>query len=636
MGKVVMPKNSALESEIKAALSIYYEANDWIKNSDFVEKLKTIIGSDQYHSSYTKKVQMTSYFGFTEWEDPTNPQSRRRITESGKRFYKAWENGDKNGMISELVYSIENTVFGRNNCGCSDSDSDVEIPSIFIRTVLSMGYLTYSEFAYLLWQMEDCGKNYTDAISELINVRNQGTLILVVSAKKYTDAKPIMMLIRWGLLAEDGKIGGSTKITIPKAIKDTYGDRLRHMKIYNVDKFKNESTLPNSPDDLSSEDISSLDEYERAARYLANYAEQNEISVTDLSVINKTRSDFIERFGPEKLAVISDDDLLSKMFYTQGEDNTQSLCGWIEVNRDCRSHFGSISGGSAYKFGLFQRQDNGKWQTGSAQKPIDLSPEEALTRGKAIRDALIKGCSIIENSALETKEDYEKLDDKLREEISNEYAYYNWAWFQKYFSMIFPEKLSSYHNNDWQFHILRCLGIQPSEKFYGRSGQIALVQRRGNWIYRQFYDIMKSRFGGVKQFLKLESVDTGVNYANIWEQNSVVGIGYSSVGSLEEMRDEDGTIIKSVLTEKLKETYFANDDKAASRKASELIRFYESNKDTVVVVMDGENLLGLVDELGNYIYDDSSYISHTKTGRWIKPFGVNERLPHSTEGNRSA
>lgn len=635
MGKVVMPKNSALENEIKAALGIYYEANDWIKNGDFVEKLKSIIGSDQYHSSYTKKVQMTSYFGFTEWEDYSNPQSRRRITESGKRFYKAWENNDEDGMLSELVYSIENTVFGRNNCGCSDSDSDVEIPSIFIRTVLTMGYLTYSEFAYLLWQMEDCGQNYTDAVNELRHIRSQGNLTLDDSAKKYTDAKPIMMLIRWGLLSEDGKIGGSTKIVIPNTIKEKYGDRLSRIKIYNVDKFKTESVLPNTPDDSEIEDDSLLDEYERAARYLAKYAEQNDIHTTELSAINKTRSDFIEKFGPEKLAAITDDELLSKMFYTQGEDNTQSLCGWIEMNRDCRSHFGSISGGSAYKFGLFQRQDNGKWQAGSAQKPIDLTHEEALVRGKAIRDALVKGCSIIESSTLETKEDYEHLDDRLREEISNEYAYYNWAWFQKYFSIIFAEKLSSFHNNDWQLHILRCLGIKPSEKYYGRSGQIALVQRHGNWIYRQFFDIMKSRFGGIKQFLRIEAVNAGVNYASVWEQNSVVGVGYSSVGSLEEFRDEDGTIIKTGLVEKLKETYFSNDDRSASRKASELIRFYESNKDSIIVVMDGEHLLGMVDELGNYSYDDSSNTSHTKTGRWIKPFSDGESLPHSAEGNRS-
>lgn len=240
MGKVVMPKNSAVEEEIKAALGIYYEADDWVKNGDFTDKLKLLIGADQYHSSYTKKVQMTSYFGFTEWEDYSNAQSRRRITESGKRFYLAWINDDKEKMLEEIVFSIEHTVFGRNNCGCSDSDSDVEIPSIFLRTLLSVGYLTYTEFAYLLWLMEDCGKNYTDALKEMTVARSRGNIQLSEEAKRYTDAKPIMMLIRWGLLAEDGKVGASTRIVIPPNILSKYGERLKALKIYNVDKVDEE------------------------------------------------------------------------------------------------------------------------------------------------------------------------------------------------------------------------------------------------------------------------------------------------------------------------------------------------------------------------------------------------------------
>lgn len=236
MGKVVMPKNSAVPEEIQAALKIYYEANDWLKNDEFIQKLKDIIGGDQYHSSYTKKVQMLSYFGFTIWEDISKAQSRRRITESGKRFYRAWESNNNDALLNELMYSLEHTVFGRNNCGCSDSDSDIEIPSIFIRAVLELKYLTYSEFAFLLWKMEDCGTNYTDALNELKVVRSQDNLALTEEAKRYTDAKPIMMLIRWGFLAEDGKIGASTKIVINNSVLSKFNKRLHSLKIYNVDK----------------------------------------------------------------------------------------------------------------------------------------------------------------------------------------------------------------------------------------------------------------------------------------------------------------------------------------------------------------------------------------------------------------
>lgn len=236
MGKVVMPKNSAVESEIKAALKIYYDSGDWMKNDEFTTKLKDLIGGDQYHSSYTKKVQMTSYFGFTTWENYSNSQSRRKITETGKRFYEAWENDDKDAMLEEIMLSLEHTVFGRNNCGCSDSDSDIEIPSLFIRTLIELDYLLYNEFAYMLWRMEDCAVNYTDALNELKEVRTNGTLSLNEDAKRYTDAKPIAMLIRWGFLAENGKIGNSTKIVLSDDVSKKYMARLRNLKIYNVDK----------------------------------------------------------------------------------------------------------------------------------------------------------------------------------------------------------------------------------------------------------------------------------------------------------------------------------------------------------------------------------------------------------------
>lgn len=55
MGKIVMPKNSALLNEIESVLQIYYEADDWLPNDEYKAKLKSMIGDDQYSSSYTKK-----------------------------------------------------------------------------------------------------------------------------------------------------------------------------------------------------------------------------------------------------------------------------------------------------------------------------------------------------------------------------------------------------------------------------------------------------------------------------------------------------------------------------------------------------------------------------------------------------
>ena len=230
MGKIVMPKNSALLEEVEAVLKIYNEAGSWISNEEYKERLKAMIGNDQYESSYTKKAQITSYFGFTEWEDIENVRSLRRITKRGQSFYNNIISKNFAGVIEDLMVSLEQVTFGRGNFGCPDSDSDIEPPVVFVRCAMEMGYLTYKEYAYLLWKLEDCGGNYTDAKRELLDYRNGSGFELPKEAQKYTDAKPIMVLIRWGFLAEtEGK--GVKQIIIPKPILDKYSNRISNLKI---------------------------------------------------------------------------------------------------------------------------------------------------------------------------------------------------------------------------------------------------------------------------------------------------------------------------------------------------------------------------------------------------------------------
>jgi 5-methylcytosine-specific restriction enzyme B len=238
VGKIVMPKNSALLNEIESVLQIYYEAGDWLPNDVYKQKLKEMIGDAQYSSSYTKKAQITSYFGFTVWEDFSNRQSRRKITESGKRFYLAIQSDNQDAILEELMCSFETVKFGRDNCGVSESNSDVEPPSVFIRAALDLDYLTYKEFAYILWSLEDKGGNYTDTIAEVRQARGDNGLNIPEAAQKYTDAKPIMILVRWGFLAEGDTVGGARKITIAPIALDRYRKRLSNLKIYNIDMDK--------------------------------------------------------------------------------------------------------------------------------------------------------------------------------------------------------------------------------------------------------------------------------------------------------------------------------------------------------------------------------------------------------------
>lgn len=257
MGKIVMPKNSALLNEIEAVLKIYYEANDWLANDVYKTKLKQMIGDDQYSSSYTKKAQITSYFGFTEWQDIKNPQSLRRITDAGKRMYEALVANDESAIQEVLMTALETVKFGRSNFGCPESDSDIEPPALFIRASIDLGYLTYREFAYLLWKLEDIGANYTDSLLDIRRFRTQGQVDLGEEAQKYADCKPIMILARWGFLSEDVETSGGKHIIINPTVRQRFDSRLRNLKIYNIDMDCADSQIDDnrSKDNLNADTV---------------------------------------------------------------------------------------------------------------------------------------------------------------------------------------------------------------------------------------------------------------------------------------------------------------------------------------------------------------------------------------------
>lgn len=384
--------------------------------------------------------------------------------------------------------------------------------------------------------------------------------------------------------------------------------------------------LVNQPLEETADDAN---EYERAAKVLTDFISESgfENPITSENV-ESVRNTFVERYNPERLAAIPDSELLDAMYYTEG-DNSDSLCCFIEMNKECRSIFGSIAGGSAYKFGLFKKKETGEWTSGSPIKPIVLSDAEALERGKEIRDALVKGVQIIKEATLDSLEAYEQLDDDLRAGVGEQF--YNWTWFHKYFAIICSDKLSCYHNSEWQNHVLYCFGIKPSSKYYARSGQIAMIENYAGLYYRQFFAAHVERFGRPITFFRIGTSGEDKNYAPEWIKRKVVGIGWNGLGSLKEYETAD-SLGKDDITDKLVELYYEDDRRTASRKAGELVRFYSTDDASVLVAADGERLLGLVDELGGYFYDASAGMAHLKPGKWHTVFGEEEKMPNKAEG----
>lgn len=450
-----MPKNSALLNEIESVLKIYYEAGDWLPNDVYKAKLKQMIGDDQYSSSYTKKAQITSYFGFTVWENITNPQSRRRITPSGKRMYEAILKQDTSSIQEVLMDSLGKVKFGRDNFGCPDSDSDVEPPSLFIRAILDLGYLTYKEFAYLLWKLEDVGANYSDSLLDIKRFRTSNGVELGEQAIKYTDCKPIMILVRWGFLVEDeNETSGGKHIRIHPEVLTKYSNRLKNLKIYNIDM-----------------NVSSLTEDNNTSALLFTpewFKNKENEFVSDNQKANELYDVFQAKFSIQRLSSLNGEDLVKYLFLGGRNDN---LCHELEYVSENNRLFASCKGGNAFKYPLHLDKDTLSWVTGTQKNPVDLTLNDAIDLAAKIRDSLVSCLQKIDEvkDNLSTMDDYLALYQDLHVIAPN---IVDSLWVMKYFHMMFPALFPVFYNYEWQAKVLNIIDKEPNATPYGRWGQI--------------------------------------------------------------------------------------------------------------------------------------------------------------------
>ena len=239
---LIIPKNNADAQTLDATLRVYYEANDWVQNSVLIDKLSSALDNlgiedeKKEPQSYTKKTQVLAYFGFITWQDVTNSQSPRRITELGKRFYETRLAKDTDKAIAILIESLSTCSFGRNVIGC-DSDSDIEAPNVFIKASLLLKGLSNNEFAFILGRMELHGEEFHDAVLKIkVNRIKDVKTYPEEAAKKWNDPKPITALKNWGFFNSDDN-------TISDKVFLKYADQLLLLRTKNTESIRFKSDI---------------------------------------------------------------------------------------------------------------------------------------------------------------------------------------------------------------------------------------------------------------------------------------------------------------------------------------------------------------------------------------------------------
>lgn len=187
--------------------------------------------------------------------------------------------------------------------------------------------------------------------------------------------------------------------------------------------------------------------------------------------IEQNRQRFVERFGPERLATMSDAELLVQMPYNR--EQIESMDRWLESKSDSvfdSTLFGSISGGAAHKFGTWQDKTSATWKRRTpGSRNIDTIDEaSALQILRERRDEALAACAVIAKA----REKQLGALDPVAFEAEIVAAAPLWgdkAWLRKYLHLIYPDRVIDIANDLWSKAALYRLGFVA-----GEGGTLAL------------------------------------------------------------------------------------------------------------------------------------------------------------------
>lgn len=340
---------------------------------------------------------------------------------------------------------------------------------------------------------------------------------------------------------------------------------------------------------------------------------------------------FSQKFGPDVLNNLDGELLLDTIFNI---GNRNGLTYWLEFKNDdeFRTYdYGSIAGGSAYKYVMFKRSHDDKWVTGSSQNQKILSLDEAVSLARELRDNLVYGADLIRqlsNSDMSLDE-FKKLQKNFNANMK--YNMNSLGWVHKYYHMIFPNVIDTFHSAKWQRHGLICCGIIPpkEDNLYEMAGHYKLIAEKCDMPISYITYAISEIFGPPVNYFRIGTGEGG-KYWHDMMSKSYVAIGWPNLGDLSLYGDNSNT--RHEIQDTLVNLYNYNYSLAIV-KSGEIVRFYKGiNTGDIVMAAAGEKIYGIGKVTGNYKYVKDRDYPHCRSVQWLKIFDEPVKLPKSNEG----
>ena len=304
---------------------------------------------------------------------------------------------------------------------------------------------------------------------------------------------------------------------------------------------------------------------------------------------------FRERFGQERLQALDGEALLNTMHAHGSQD---SLVYWLEFKSSPdfpTRQFGSISGGSALKFGLYKNKDSGEWMAGHPTNQKTLSIGDAVAIARKHRNQLIAAVAVIKELPVgASNQQYVELQNKL-DQVAPDVSPF--AWGHKYLSLLFPDKLDDFHADFIQRHaLIKLLHLPPMHPgLYVAAGRFVRLAMQMNWPINYLTGVLNERNGPARKYWRIGTkLGEGEAAQNIWPDMKAGGyaaVGWAELGDLSPVLA--GEDVKGKLAEMLIKEY-QNEPNVASRKAGEIRNFAKDmGESDVILAAEGERILGI-------------------------------------------
>ncbi|ROZ78774.1 McrB family protein [Ramlibacter sp. WS9] len=348
---------------------------------------------------------------------------------------------------------------------------------------------------------------------------------------------------------------------------------------------------------------------------------------------------FQRHFGPEILRDL-DGEALLKVMHGRADGEPRCMVSWLEFKNDeefsCKL-FGSIAGGSALKFGLYDKK--GVWLTGAANAQHPISVDQAIELARGQRGQLISGCEVLASFDPGTADDASSaaMDTAMKAAAPTLWAA---GWAHKYWSLIYPDRLDIYHTPQYQrFHLLKLLEVPPDHVgvLSADASRFVCAARFLN-VARQLdvsMTVMCKVLGMRSPFHRYWKVGTTAGSTGESQWAAMHSGGLVSIGWKEHVPDLSSLLkekdLKSRIAALLEGDY--QDAGTRTRKAGEITNFArEIAPGDLVLACNGATVLGIGRVTGPYEYKPELVFPHTRAVEWLS---ASSWTPPTTEGPRT-